>query len=90
MWKCHSRANGRVSIEFLRIDARRRRAGDVADVVGAGAARAQAEILHRLDDRRRIRRRDLADLEVGARRHMRVAAAVALGEVGEAGELRVR
>ena len=33
--------------QFLRIDAGGRRAGDVADVVGAGAARAQAEVLDR-------------------------------------------
>ena len=89
-WKCHSRASGRVSVELLRIDARRRAAGDVANVVGAGAARAQAEVLHRFDDRRRIGRRDLAHLDVGARRHMGVAAAVALGEIGHAGELRMR
>ena len=30
---------------------------------------------------------DLADLDIGAGRHMRIAAAIALGEVGEAGEL---
>ena len=39
--------------QFLRIDAGGRRAGDVADVVGAGAARAQAEVLDRLDHQRR-------------------------------------
>ena len=32
--------------QLLRIDAGGRRAGDVADIVGAGAARAQAEILN--------------------------------------------
>ncbi len=37
--------------QFLRIDAGRRRARDVADVVGAGAARAQAEVLDALDQR---------------------------------------
>ena len=37
--------------ELLRIDAGRRRAGDVADIVGAGAARTEPEILDRLDHR---------------------------------------
>ena len=73
--------------KLLRVDACGRRAGDVADIVGAGAARAQAEILDRLDHGDRIRRLDLADLDIGAGRHMRITAAVALGEVGEAGEL---
>ena len=31
---------------------------------------------------------DLADLQIGARGDVRVAAAVALGEIGDAGELR--
>ena len=50
----------------------------------------EAEILDRLDHRDRVLRLDLADLQVGARGHMGVAAAVALGEVGDAGELPVR
>ena len=75
--------------QFLRVDAGGRRAGDVADVVGAGAARAQAEVLDALDHVDRVLRLDLADLQVGARRHMRIAAAEALGEIGDAGELPV-
>ena len=74
--------------QLLRIDAGGRRAGDVADVVGAGAARAEPQILHRLDHGDRIVRLDFADLNVGARRDVRVAAAVTLGEVGKTGELR--
>jgi hypothetical protein len=35
--------------QLLRIDARRRRSRHVADVVGAGAARAQAEVLNTFD-----------------------------------------
>ena len=35
----------------------------------------------------RVLGRDLADLKVGAGRHMGIAAAVGVGEVGEAGEL---
>ena len=73
--------------QLLRIDAGGRRAGDVADVVGAGAARAQAEILDRLDHRDGVLRLDLADLQVGAGGDMGIAAAIALGEVGDAGEL---
>ena len=75
--------------QLLRIDAGGRRAGDVADVVGAGAARAEAEIGDRLDHGDGVLRLDLADLQIGARGDVRVAAAVALGEIGEAGELPV-
>ena len=71
--------------QFLRIDAGGRRAGDVADVVGAGAARAEAEILDRFEQRDRVLRLDLADLQIGAGGDMGIAAAVALGEIGEAG-----
>ena len=52
--------------QFLRIDAGGRRARDVADVVGAGAARAQAEILDALDQLHRVLRRNLAHLQIGA------------------------
>ena len=62
--------------QFLRIDAGGRRAGDVADIVGAGAARAQAEVLDALDQRDRVLRRDLADLQIGARGDVRIAAAI--------------
>ena len=62
--------------EFLRIDAGRRRAGDIANVVGAGPARAEPEILDRLHHGDRIARLDLADLQIGARRHVGVAAAI--------------
>ena len=65
--------------KLLRVDACGRRAGDVADIVGAGAARAQPQILDRLDHGDRIRRLDLADLDIGTGRHMRITAAVALG-----------
>ena len=75
--------------QLLRIDAGGRRAGDIADIVGAGAARAQAEILDRLDHGDGVLGLDLADLQIGAGGDMRIAAAIALGEVGEAGELRV-
>ena len=54
--------------QLLRIDAGGRRAGDVADVVGAGAARAQAEVLDRLDHGDRVLRLDLAQLGCANRR----------------------
>ena len=52
--------------QFLRIDPGGRRARDVADVVGAGAARAQAEVLDALDQRHAVLRRNFPDLEIGA------------------------
>ena len=61
--------------QFLWIDAGGRRSRDVADVVGARAARAQTEVLHRLDDMIGVIRLHLPNLQVGARRHMRIAAA---------------
>ena len=75
--------------QFLRVDAGGGRTRDVADVVGAGAARAQAEIGDRFEHRDRVLRRDLADLDVGAGGDVGVAAAVLLGEIGEARELPV-
>ena len=75
--------------QLLRIDAGGRRAGDVADVVGAGAARAQAEIEDRLEQQHRVLRLDLADLEIRPRGDVRIAAAVALGEIGQARQLPV-
>ena len=77
-------------MQFLRIDAGGRRAGDVADVVGAGAARGQAEILDALDHGDGVLRLDLAHLQIGAGRDVGVAAGKALGEIGEARELPVR
>ncbi len=78
MWKCHSLRVGPRVDQFLRIDTGRRRAGDVADIVGAGAARRQPEVLDALDHRDGVLRLDLADLQVGAGGDVRVAAAAAL------------
>ena len=75
--------------QFLRIDTRRRRARDVADVVGAGTARAQAEILNALDQRDRVLRRNFTDLKIGAGRDMAKRTAQPLGEIGKSGELPV-
>ena len=70
--------------QLLRIDTRGRRAGDVADIVGAGAARAQAQILDRLDHGHGVFGLDLAHLQIGAGGHMRVAAGIVLGEIADA------
>ena len=75
--------------QFLRIDPRGRRAGDVADVVGARAARPQAEVLDRLDDMCSVLRLDLPQLQIGAGRHMRIRAAEPFGDIGNARELPV-
>ena len=73
--------------ELLRIDAGGRRAGDVADVVGPGAASDDAEVFQRRDDIERMSGRDLADLQIGARRDVGMAGAAALGNVGDAAKL---
>ena len=75
--------------ELLRIDARGRRPGDVTDIVGTRAARAEAEIEDGLDHVDGVRRRNLPDLQIGARGDMGIAAAIVLGEVGQPGELPV-
>ena len=76
--------------QLLRVDAGGGAAGDVADVVGARAARGEAEILHPRQHVEDVRRADLADLQIGARRHIGIAAAEPLRERGKAGELMRR
>lgn len=73
--------------QLLRIDPRGRAAGDVADIVGAGSARGQPQFLQLDQEIRRILWRDLADLEVIARRHMRIATAHLLRKIGKAAHL---
>ena len=75
--------------QLLRIDPGRRRARDVADVVGAGAARAQAEILDAFDQRHRVLRRNLAHLQIGPRGDVAERSAQSFGEIGQAGKLPV-
>ena len=75
--------------QFLRIDAGGRRARDVADVVGAGTARAQAEILDAFDQRDRILRRDFAHLQVGAGGDVGERSAQGLDQVGHSRKLPV-
>ncbi len=75
--------------QLLRIDPGRRRARDVADVVSASAARAQAEVLNTLDQRHRVLRRNLAHLQIGARGDVAERSAQFFDEVGQSGELPV-
>src|SRR6185312_11016118 len=73
--------------EFLRIDSGRGRAGNVANIVRARTARTEPKILDTLDHRDGIACGNFADLQVGARRDVRITAAEALGEICDAGEL---
>ena len=73
--------------QLLRVDTRCRGAGDVADVVRPRAARAQSQVLDRLQESDRILRLDFAHLKVSARRYVRVATGVAIGEVAHSREL---
>jgi hypothetical protein len=84
------RAGERAGVEdLLRVDPGAGRAGHVADIVGAGAAGAEAEILQAFEEGRAVLGRDLAHLQIGAGGDVAVAAAEPLGEVGEACELPV-
>jgi len=74
-------------VELLRIDARGRAAGDVADVVCTGAARGEPEFLHGEQQVDGMLCADLADLQVGAGRDVGVAAAEGLGRIGETAHL---
>ena len=76
--------------QLLRVDAGERTAGQVADVVGASAARGQAELVDGGQDIERVGRADLADLQIGAGGDVEIAAAEPLGDVGEPRGLRCR
>ncbi len=73
--------------QFLRIDPGRRRARDVADVVGAGTARAQAEFLNAFDQRHRVLEGNFAELQIRARGDVAIRPAQPLGEIGQARKL---
>ena len=73
--------------QFIGIDARRRRACDVADIVGAGALGGEAEIGEPFEQRGCVLRRDLAHLQIGAGGDVGIGAAQRLGEIGDAREL---
>src|SRR5664279_4043375 len=73
--------------QFLPADTGGGVAGHVADVVSAGAARGEAQILNSFDDMDRVPCRDLPELQIGAGRHMRISAAEFFGKVGNSREL---
>ena len=73
--------------QLLRIDARGRTAGDVADVVRAGAARGKADLGQAHQHLGGFVRADLADLEIGARGDVGVAAPELRGDRRDAAEL---
>ena len=75
--------------QFLRIDPGSRRARDVADIVGAGSARTQSDVLDPFDQRHAVLGRNLPDLDIGAGGDMRIAAAATFGEIGNTGKLPV-
>ena len=76
--------------QLLAVDAGRGRAGDVADVVGTRTLGHQADLGQVFQHGDGVVGGDLAHLQVGARRHMRIAVAIALGDVGDARQLPVR
>ena len=73
--------------QLLRVNARRRGPSDVADIVGAGAFWREADARQPLDEIGRAGGLDLADLQIGARRHMAESAAEFFREVGDAQHL---
>ncbi len=74
-------------VELAGIDAGSGRPGHVADIVGAGAFGDDADRGKTLDDRRPALRRNFAQLQIGARRHMRIAAGEFFRHVGNRREL---
>ena len=82
------RARQRAGIDqFLRVDPGGRAAGQVADVVGSGAARGQPQFVDRHQHVERMRGADLADLQIGAGGDVDIAAAEVLGDLGQARRL---
>ncbi len=74
-------------VEFLRVDAGGRAAGNVADIVGARATCGETEFLYGQQKIDRVLRRNLANLQVGARRHIGIAAAERIRRIGQAAHL---
>ena len=64
--------------QLLRIDAGGGAAGQVADIVGPGAARCQTELVDRGQHLDRVSSADLADLQVRSGGDMKIAAAILL------------
>ena len=75
--------------DFLRIDPGGRRSRDVANVVGAGTARAQAEILDTFDQGHSMLGRNFAHLQIRAGSDVAERPAQLLGKIGHPRELPV-
>ena len=73
--------------QLLRVDPRRRAAGDVADIVSTGAARGQPDVRQAHQHLGRLVRSDFPNLQVGARGDVGIAAAEVLGDRRHAAEL---
>ena len=73
--------------QLVAIEPARRRGGDVADVVRAGAARGEAELLHAREGVDDCAGLELAQLEVGARGDVGATVAAFIGEGREAAQL---
>ena len=73
--------------EFGGIKARNRRSGDVANVVGAGTARSQAQRLHVVENAHNVFGLKLANLQIGARRDVGAAGTPVFGDIGQAAQL---
>src|SRR6266702_4980694 len=74
--------------QLVRIDAGGRAPGDVAQIVGAGAARREPEALdlgHHVEDRLRT---DLAQLQIGPRGYVGITACMSLRDIGDAAQDR--
>ena len=73
--------------QLVRIDAGGRAPGDVAQIVGPGAARREPEALdlgHHVEDRLRT---DLAQLQIGPRGYVGITACMSLRDIGDAAQL---
>ena len=81
-----ARVRARVQ-QFLRVDAGSWRARDVADVVRTRAFGCEAKIDDLIDQCGAVSGRYFTDLQVRARRHVRVTAAAPFGDSGNAGKL---
>ena len=78
------RAGDRAGVDqLIWVDAGEGAPGQVADIVGAGTARGQAQFVDGGQHLDRIGGADLADLQIGAGRDVDIAAAAALGYIGK-------
>src|SRR5262249_47785838 len=82
------RAGQRARVKKLGgVDAGQRTAGQVADIVGAGATRTQPQLVDRHQHIEGLGGGDPGDLQIGAGRDVDGAAAKPLGDIGKAARL---